>query len=235
MSSPGRTQVAATFWSGARVFAPGLLLFALGCGYSNLIPAPSAAHVPGAPGAAFLAVAGVGCSADAQAWRLGAGELPDSVTPLKVRVANSSGRPIRLLYQDFALVGETGHKYLSIPILPLEPDAQSTRLEPLAATTRFFIAERFHDVYQAIDAWPQPLARDDDLYETQYRRWGRRPSSEVVELGIPEGVLSDGGVITGFLFFERPAGENAVTFQAEFDDSDGKDTVALVKIPFRVQ
>jgi hypothetical protein len=199
------------------------------------MPAPSASHVPGAPGAAFVAAGGVGCSADAQAWRIGTGDLPDSVTPVKVRVANSSGRPIRLLYQDFALVGKGGHKYLPIPVLPLEPDLQSTRLDPLAATTHFFVAERFHDVYQAVDAWPQPLPRDDDLYETQYRRWGRRPSSEVVEAGMPEGVLGDGGVVTGFIFFERPVHEDDVTFEAQFDDSDGQDTVALVKIPFRVQ
>jgi len=219
----------------ALAFTGPMSLIAIGCGHSRLVPAPTAAHVPGAPGAAILAVGGVGCSADAQAWRFGAGELPDSVTPFKVRVANSSGRPIGILYQHFALVGAKGHEYRPIPVLPLDPDGQSTRLDPFDATTKFFVAARFHDIYQTIDAWPQPLARDDDLYETQYRRWGRPPSSDIVASGMPEGVLGDGGVITGFLFFERPSGEDAVTFQAEFDDSDGKDTVALVKIPFRVQ
>jgi hypothetical protein len=219
----------------AVVFTGLTSLVGIGCGHSRLVPAPTAAHVPGAPGAAILAVGGVGCAADAQAWRLGAGDLPDSVMPFKVRVANSSGLPIRIRYQDFALVGAKGHQYLPIPVLPLDPDGQSTRLDPLEGTTRFFIAPRFHDIYQTVDAWPQPLARDDDLYETQYRRWGRTPSADIVESGMPEGVLGDGGVITGFLFFERPSGEDAVTFQAEFDDSDGKSTVALVKIPFRVQ
>lgn len=219
----------------AVVFTGLTSLVGISCGHNRLFPAPTAAHVPGAPGAAIFAAGGVGCSADAQAWRLGPAELPDSVTPFKVRVANSSGLPIRILYQEFALVGAKGHDYLPIPVLPLDPDVQSTRLEPLDATTKFFVAPRFHDVYQTVDAWPQPLARDDDLYETQYRRWGQAPSSAIVESGMPEGVLADGGVITGFLFFERPSGEDAVTFQAEFDDSDGKNTVALVKIPFRVQ
>jgi hypothetical protein len=230
-----RLSLLATVGRRAVVFTWLTLLVGIGCGHSRLVPAPTAAHVPGAPGAAVLAVGGVGCSADPQAWRLGAGQLPDSVTPFKVRVANSSGRPIRILYQDFALVGAKGHRYLPVPVLPLDPDGQSTRLDPLDATTKFFVAPRFHDIYQTVDVWPQPLARDDDLYETQYRRWGRAPSSDIVESGMPEGVLGDGGVITGFLFFERPSGEDAVTFQAEFDDSDGKNTVALVKIPFRVQ
>ena len=218
-----------------RALTAAVLLLAVGCGHSKLIPAPSAARVPGAPGAAFLVLGVIGCSADAQAWQGQAVELPDSVTPVKVRVANSSGRPIGLLYQDFALVGQNGHRYLPIPVLPLDPDTQSTRLDPIYASSKFFVAERFHDVYQGVDPWPQPLRRDDELYETQYRRWGQRPSTDVVRMGMPEGVLGEGGVISGFLYFERPVHEDRVTFEAEFDSSEGPDTIALVKIPFWVE
>ncbi len=233
--SGGPMFSAAISSTSGRALTATALLLAVGCGHSKLIPAPSAARVPGAPGAAFLVLDGIGCSADAQAWQGQAVELPDWVTPVKVRVANSSGRPIGLLYQDFALVGQNGHRYLPIPILPLEPDAQSTRLDPIYASSKFFVAERFHDVYQGVDAWPQPLRRDDDLYETQYRRWGQRPSTDVVRMGMPEGVLGEGGVISGFLYFERPVHENLVTFEAEFDSSESQDTIALVKIPFRVE
>jgi len=227
--------MAATSSIGARFFGAIFLFAAVGCGHARLTPAPAATRVPGAPGAAFLVVDGIGCSADAQAWQ-GVGELPDSVTPVKVRVVNSSGRPIRLLYQDFALVGAHGHKYLPVPVLPLAPDAESTRLDPIYASSKFFVAERFHDVYQGVDAWPQPLGRDEDGYETQYRRWGSdRPSSDVVRMAIPEGVLGDGGIISGFLYFERPVHEDRVTFDAEFDGSEGQSTVASVKIPFRVE
>ena len=219
-----------------RAFAPSLLLFAIGCGHTQLMPAPSASRVPGAVGAAFLVVDGIGCAADAQAWQGRASEMPDSVTPMKVRVVNSSGRPIRLLYQDFALVGAHGRRYLPVPVLPLTPDDQSTRIEPTYASSKFFVAPRFHDVYQGVDSWPEPLGRDEDVYETQYRRWGRdRPSLDIVEMGMPEGVLGDGGIISGFLYFERPAHEDGVTFEAEFDSSEGQATVASVKIPFRVK
>jgi hypothetical protein len=227
--------MAVTSKIGAHSLGPIFLLLAAGCGHARLTPAPTAERVPGVPGAAFLVVDGIGCSADAQAWQ-GGGKLPDSVTPVKVRVANSSGRPIRLLYQDFALVGTHGHRYLPVPVLPLAPDAEATRLDPIYASSKFFIAERFHDVYQGVDAWPQPLGRDEDTYETQYRLWGReRPSSDVVRMGIPEGVLADGGIISGFLYFERPVHEDRVTFDAEFDSSEGQATVASVKIPFRVE
>ena len=73
------------------------------------------------------------------------------------------------------------------------------------------------------------------MYETQYRRWGRDRPSDIVQMGMPEGVLGDGGIISGFLYFERPAHEDGVTFEAEFDSSEGQATVASVKIPFRVE
>jgi hypothetical protein len=54
-------------------------------------------------------------------------------------------------------------------------------------------------------------------------------------MGLPEGVLGDGGVVSGFLYFENPRHEDRVTFEAEFDKSNGQDTVAAVKIPFLIE
>jgi hypothetical protein len=220
-----------------RVVAPGLVLFAAACGHGRLVPAPSATLVPGAPGAAFLVEGGVRCSADVEAWQGRPGDLPTSVTPVKVRIVNSSGKPIRLLYQDFVLVGKSGRRYPVVPLLPLDPDDQAPRLDPIYASNNFFVAPRFHDVYQGLDAWSKPLGRDDDLYEREYHRWGPEPRSrQALRMGMPEGVLGDGGVISGFLYFESPLGrEDRVTFEAELDDGAGGDTVAAVKIPFRVQ
>jgi hypothetical protein len=217
--------------------AASLLALAAGCGHGKLVPAASANVVPGAPGAAYRIVDGVRCSADVEAWSGRPGRLPGTVTPVKVRIVNSSGSPIRLLYQDFALVGHGGHKYFPVPVLSIEPDANAPRLDPVYAATNFFVAPRFKDVYQTLEAWPQPLGRDDDLYEQQYRIWGKEPPPmEVVRMGMPEGVLADGGVISGFLYFENPLGrEDRVTFEAEFDATDGQATVAAVKIPFRVE
>lgn len=223
--------------SSARVLGSGLILFAAACGHGRLVPARSATIVPGAPGAAFLVEGGVRCSADALAWQGRPGDLPTSVTPVKVRIVNTSGKPIRLLYQDFALVGKGGRKYPAVPILPLDPDDSAPRLDPIYASTKFFVAPRFHGVYPGLDAWSKPLDRDDDLYERAYHRWGPEPRSrQALRMGMPEGVLDDGGVISGFLYFESPLGrEDRVTFEAEFGNGAGDDTVAAVKIPFRVQ
>jgi hypothetical protein len=213
------------------------LAAAAGCGHAKLVPAPTANVVPGAPGAAYRIVDGVRCSADIEAWNGRPGRLPATVTPVKVRIVNSSGSSIRLLYQAFALVGKSGRRYFPVPVLSIEPDGSAPRLDPVYAATKFFVAPRFKDVYQTMEAWPQPLGRDDDLYEQQYRRWGEyRPPLEVLRMGMPEGVLADGGVISGFLYFETPIGhEDRVTFEAQFDATDGQATVAAVEIPFRIQ
>ncbi len=218
-------------------FTAGLILGVAGCGHAHLMPAPSAAVVPGAPGAAFSLASGVRCSADVAGWEGRPDDLPDTVTPVKVRLMNSSGKPLRVLYQEFALVGAEGRRYQPIPVLPLEPDASSPRLDPIYAASKFFVSARYHDVYQGFDAWPQPLERDDDFYTTQFRRWGdQRPSFSALRKALPEGVLDNGGVISGYLYFETPIRrEGAVTFEAELDDDAGQGTIASLKIPFRIQ
>ena len=55
-------------------------------------------------------------------------------------------------------------------------------------------------------------------------------------MALPDGVLDDGSLISGFLFFESPLGdEERVMFQADFQQGDGSGTVASIEIPFRVR
>ena len=226
-----------TFMTATRRAGPLLaLVLSVGCGHGKLVPASSANVVPGAPGAAVLMVDGVRCSADVAAWSSRPGVLPSFVTPVKVRITNSSGTPVRLLYEAFTLVGKSGQKYHPIPVVPIDAEPGTGKLSPMYASSKFYVAPQFHGVYNSLEPWPQPLGRDADLYAREYRRWGHQPPTEVVRKGLPEGVLEDGGVVSGFLYFESPLGrEDRVTFHAQFDKSDGQDTIASMKIPFRVQ
>ena len=226
-------------------FAPGLIgllavgwtgLGASGCGHGALVPAPSAQVIAGAPKAAYSENDGVGCSADVGAWPEGGRQPPAEVVPVKVRIRNKSGKAIRLLAEDFVLVGKSGHKYRPIPVLPLDGGSLSP-LNPIYGSSKFYVAPRFHDAYPTLEPWSTRLERDDALYERQFHRWGKeRPTTAMIRMALPEGVLDDGGLISGFVFFESPLDdEDRVTFQADFAQGDGSATVASVEIPFRVR
>jgi hypothetical protein len=215
---------------------PFLFLGLCGCGHGSLVPAPSAKVISGAPNAAFLEIAGVSCSADTGAWPERAAKPPDGVVPVKVRVRNQSGKPIRLLAEDFVLLGKSGQKYRPIPVLPLDAE-NPPRLTPVFASVKFYVAPRFRAAYPTLEPWSSGLERDQALYDRQFDRWGkRRPTLQMIRMALPEGVLEDGGLISGFLYFESPLeDEDRVTFQADFVPGEGSGTVASIEIPFRVR
>jgi hypothetical protein len=217
-----------------------ILAIAVGaCGHGTLVPASSAQVVPNAPTAAFSEVEGVRCSANVGAWRGRDDEIPGFVVPVKVRIKNGSGRPIRVLYEDFVLTGKKGRSYRPIPVLPMDADARKRipKLNPIYPPSKFFVAPGFHDVYPKLDPWSALLQRDEELHERLFRRWGKRaPTLDVLRMALPEGVLDDDGMLTGYLFFESPLErESRVTFEATFEGGDGGNTVASIEIPFRVE
>lgn len=215
------------------------VVFLASCGHGALAPSAAATVVPNAPTAAFSVAEGVRCSANVGAWNGHDGTLPEFVVPVKVRIKNESGRAIRVLYEEFALLGTKGRSYRPIPVLPIDDEARKRvqPMSPLYASTGFFVAPRFHDVYATLESWSVPLQRDEALHGELFRRWGSRPPDrQMMREALPEGVLGDGGILTGFLFFESPLDrEDRVTFQADFDAGDGRQKVASIEIPFRVE
>jgi hypothetical protein len=209
------------------------------CGHRTLVPASAASVVPNAPTAAYSEVDGVRCSANAGAWNERTGEIPSFVFPVKVRIKNDSGRPIRVRYEDFVLVGKKGQSYRPVPVLPIDPDERRRmpKLNPMYASSKFFVAPGFHDVYATLEPWTAPLQRDKSLYDRLFRRWGKKPLPlDVLRVALPEGVLDDGGILTGYLFFESPLDEEKrVTFEAIFDGQDGRATIASIEIPFKIE
>lgn len=215
-----------------------LLVAGAGCGYA-VTPAPrdptDAAWRTG--GAAVMVVDGVRLLARGGAWRGVPTDLGADVTPIEVRIENASGKPIRLLYERFALVARNGRTFHPLPLLPLAAgSAKVTPVQPTYASDRFFVAPRLRTAYLSLPAWPEPLPRDESLYRFDYGKWGKSlPTAEIIDKGLPEGVLANGGTVTGFLYFDGEArGEHELIFQANVDDSDGQNRVASITIPFRL-
>src|SRR4051794_1750294 len=86
---------------------PGLAVATLlaGCGHGQLRPAESATTVPGAPDYAASEVDGVRVAAAGTGWDGRPTDLGQRMTPVKVRIVNHSGKPLRVLYEDFVLAG----------------------------------------------------------------------------------------------------------------------------------
>jgi hypothetical protein len=219
-------------------FLSALLSITAGCAQGQLLPAPSAHPIPDVAGAASAEDSGVRVAAEANHWTSAPTDLAERLTPIKVRIVNHSGGPIDILYQQFALVGEHGRRYAPLPPSPV-PDAgeAAAAVHPVFAASSFFVAPRLHGVYPSLEPWKEPLPRDDDFYARQFGRWDKDlPTRPMRRMALPEGVLADGGEISGFLYFENATRrERHVTFHADIDQPPQGDELTQIEIPFVVR
>ena len=205
-----------------------------------MVPATAAHVVPGAPETAAAEIAGLRISADGDDWTAAPTDLSKRLTPLKIRIVNHSGSPALITYGQFTLVDSRGHVYRAIPLVPLEhgrPLDGAGAIHPVYAASKFFVAPRFHDVYPTLEPWTRPVNQDDSVADELCRLWGSDlPTRSMQRLGLPEGVLADGGEISGFVYFENATRhEGRVTFRADIGDEQNGAPLAEIKIPFRVQ
>src|SRR5579871_3733670 len=214
------------------------LLLVVSCGQGRMLPAASAHDVPGAPEAASQEKAGVRVSADGDDWEARPADLPARLTPVKVRIVNHSGADALIEYERFELVGAHGHVYRAIPLLPADGETAdgADPIHPVYAASKFYVAPRYHQAYPSLDPWSRPLARDDSSFGDRYKLWDRDlPTRAMRRMGLPEGVLVDGGEISGFLYFENATRhEKRLTFRADIDDEQTGDELAEITIPFQV-
>ena len=209
-----------------------------GCAAGHLRPASSAHIIPDVPNAAVAEDSGIRIAAEANDWNAAPDDLVERLTPLKVRIINHSGEPIQILYQQFALVGADGRKYQPLPPAPIAAGAtQAPPVHLVYASSKFFVAPRLHGVYPSLETWAVPLARDDGFYARQVARWEQDlPSHPMRRMALPEGVLADGGEISGFLYFENATRkERRVTFQADLGAPPQGDEITQIEIPFVVR
>jgi hypothetical protein len=215
------------------------LLAAPACAHRRPEVAVTAQAIPATPGpeVAVVNADGVRIYTSGDAWNGIPASLGSTVTPLAVRIENHSGGPIRLVYERFALVTAGGREFHPLPLLPLTASSAVGPLQPTFQPAGFFVAPRFAAAYGSLPRWHAALPRDESLYRLDYRQWpAGLPSQDMILKGLPEGVLEDGGSISGFLYFDHQARDyHEVTFRADFTAGDWERRVALIEIPFRIQ
>jgi hypothetical protein len=213
-------------------------LWASGCSHNPyLVPAPNAKVVPDQKDAAEAEEFGVHLVVNGNDWRGYPVDLADVISPVEAGIENKSGKSLSIRYKDFSLTDQSGFQSSALP--PYTMDGASARaysplLEPSFHFGLFWIAPYYYPVFgPGLEAWPGDFPYDPDYYQMYYGFWpGALPTRSMLEQGIPEGVVGDGGHITGFLYFPRVKREiTNVSFEFELVDAKTKQSFGTIRIP----
>jgi len=215
-----------------------------------LLPATPSVEVPGDRTVAGDLVSGVRVEVDGSAWDGAPSDLGRIVTPVLVRLTNGSGRSLRVRYGSFSLEGRSGFLYSALPPLTLRGLAVHARpgFRPAAVRERRFVFRaRPHGFFFApyyapffaleVPLWGGPFPFDPYLYERAYAGWpGRLPTRDMVERALPEGVLQEGGDISGFVYFPDVARrETDVVFRGDLEDAGSGERFGAARLPLVVR
>ncbi|HCF57287.1 MAG TPA: hypothetical protein DFS52_04720 [Myxococcales bacterium] len=178
-------------------------------------------------------VSGVQLGVEAQAWEPPP-DLAGKVTPLRVTLANGTGVPLRIRYDQFRVLSPTGAPRSVLP--PLPADLRSGSLGPLTPefeSESFFVPPPLLRVYPDQGLWAGPFEyRSDGL--DGFESWPEGlPTTGMIQRAIPEGVIETGGRVSGFLYFPPlPEGAARYVFEADLVDANTGEGFATVSIPF---
>ena len=215
------------------------VLWTTGCGHEPyLVPAPSARVVPDEKDAAQAEAFGVRLVVNGNAWRGYPVDLEDVISPVQISVENHSGKPLSLRYRDFSLVNEQDD-FKSTALPPFKMDGSvASHYAPIVAPGfgfgGFWIAPYYYPVFGPdLDIWPGDFPYDPDYYQLYFGYWpSSLPTRSMLEQAIPEGVLGDGGHLSGFLYFPRvKKNVQAVSFQFQLQDAKTKQDIGKVEVP----
>ncbi len=222
-----------------------LSLFVLaGCssGAPYLVPAPGAATPPGRDHAVMAEADQIRVVANGDAWHGYPANLGTIVTPVKLDIRNNSNTPIRISYRDFQLSGG-GFSSAALPPYRItgsvaEPTYTVAPVVPAFSYNDFFLAPGYSPYYDwNFDQWDGPFEDDLGYYGTYYTMWNvSLPTQDMRAQGIPEGVLSPGGELSGFLYFQKvtkSSGPATLTF--DLTNANNSQSMGKVNLAFEVK
>ncbi|MCY1023788.1 hypothetical protein [Pyxidicoccus sp. MSG2] len=237
----------------AREAGIAVLLLAMGCVSmeNQLWPSTEAHVIQGEHRVAAVAdEQGVHLLADGNAWKGYPSDLERRLTPIYVRLENGSGRPLRLSYSDFSLVGQTSRfRYTAIP--PLSPRTPSVSSSPgsyIEPTSWHVGVSGWYGWgwgwglgwgWGPYWGWGSPYF-GAPWYGPYPYSWGYSyevplPTEDMLTRALPDGVLEPGGALDGFLYFQGVIRrENAVSLQVQLVDARTNEHFGTLDIPFQV-
>jgi hypothetical protein len=218
-----------------------LFVAAAGCNRRPyLVPALAAPTAAGNPKTAIGEAAGVQIEANGDDWTGRPSNLPHVLTPVLVAVQNQSGKPLGIRYRNFKLEGAGGFNSAALPPFRITGSVPSTPVPVTTATfgyEGFWLAPQYGPYYPGLDMWSGPFDDDFPFYSTYFAEWPvRLPTRDMVKRAIPEGVLANGGHLSGFLYFLRaPREDKSVTLELQLVDAKTGASFGTIRIPFVVK
>lgn len=227
------------------LLAGAVLIFA-GCGGNpKLEPAPEATPLPGSAMGAVSTVDNVHVTVKTEAWN-GDQMVESQVTPLKVTIENNSSHPVNVRYDDFKLVGPKGTTFAALPPYGVTGSVEEPRLietypailEPDFDYDRFEIAPYYSTIYPDMTVWASPFYYDPIYYDQYYTYWQTvdLPTPHMLAVALPDGVIQEGGSVSGFIYFERVSDKvPSVRFEYQLTDAASGKMFGTINIPFVVK
>jgi len=217
-------------------FAALLSALAAGCVHAVVLqPAAPAQVVPGQPNVASAEAGGIRVTVNGSPWRGAPNDLSDVVTPLLVTLENHSGAPVDVRYQDFSLGTPSGMQASALPPFHIQRPGVAFASPYPYPSSGFFIGPPWAGLYPGFGAWGGPWDYDPFYYDSFFPAWqAPLPTKDMLQKALPEGVLQNGGRITGYVYFQhvqdlRRAPE--VTFNATLVNAENHNQVASISIP----
>jgi hypothetical protein len=203
----------------------------------TLTPAPEAQPAPGPPGGATAVAAGVEVRAWPEQWDADPANLVAEVTPLLVRLENRGTQDVLIRYELFELRNPAGDNFSAIPPFELDATVVEPIMVPRYPVTGFRVAPHLRAYYPRLSPFADPFALDRAFWTRHHTAWRdiQLPTADMVQMALPEGVLEPGGVVSGFVYFERLTEQpTEVTLDYRLTTPAGND-VGSVRIPFSVE
>jgi hypothetical protein len=243
-----------------------MFAFVAGCAAHRayLVPAPTDNLANGGH-SAVAESNGVKVVVTPNQWNGTPRDLPNKVTPVKVRIVNHSNQPLRVVYGDFTLQTQQGTslaalppseirgtQYISQNIMPGQArlveaawrdedsgdDEGRVLISPGFDSDNFYYAPYWSYGYAGLSPWPYGWAPDQGYYNMYYpyMQQVHLPTQSMLRKGIPEGVIKPGGYVDGFLYFKKvDPSLNEVSFVAKLQDAKTGRQFGTISVPLEVK
>jgi hypothetical protein len=204
----------------------------------ELLPAAGHTSAMGRRSLAVESRSGVTVTADGSVWDSSPKNLATELTPVWVTLHNETGRSLRVQYDEFTLRGASGAIYVALA--PYVPGASTSRavfeVQDGGDFDKFQVAPYLAPSYPWLPVWNGPLSYGPSIHSVAWR--AGLPTASMLERALPEGVLENGGSVSGFLYFQKvDVRESRATFQIALQEPtpawQPTRQVAAIDIPFR--